>query len=215
MKLKPYTEQALNWPKEGQHILAQYCKKTITVYQAYKPSIGEFAAQHGYFGDGFSYQRMSWIKTNFLWMMYRCGWGTKADQEVILAITIPRSLFDEMLSQAVASQFTHSRFSCHEDWQSALQSSEVRLQWDPDHTPDGAKEPRRAIQLGLRGDMLQRFAKDEVLRIENITPFVRQQHLLAQTNLSRLVTPLEEIYLPAETQPRINVSLTDATTSPL
>ena len=28
---------------------------------------------------------------------------------------------------------------------------EVRLQWDPDHTPDGCKEKRRAIQLGLKG----------------------------------------------------------------
>src|SRR5262245_58806343 len=26
---------------------------------------------------------MSWIKLNFLWMMFRSGWGTKPDQEVI------------------------------------------------------------------------------------------------------------------------------------
>jgi len=27
---------------------------------------------------------MSWIKPNFLWMMYRCGWGTKEGQQVTL-----------------------------------------------------------------------------------------------------------------------------------
>ncbi|MFT5999906.1 MAG: hypothetical protein ACI81P_002365 [Neolewinella sp.] len=32
-------------------------------------------------GPAFSYQRMSWIKPNFLWMMYRCGWAKKQDQE--------------------------------------------------------------------------------------------------------------------------------------
>ncbi len=31
--------------------------------------------------------------------------------------------------------------------------SDVRLQWDPDHKPDGSKETRRAIQLGLRNSV--------------------------------------------------------------
>ncbi|WP_287277994.1 MULTISPECIES: DUF4291 family protein [unclassified Okeania] len=26
---------------------------------------------------------MSWIKTNFLWMMYRSAWGSKTGQEII------------------------------------------------------------------------------------------------------------------------------------
>lgn len=29
-------------------------------------------------------------KTVFLWMMYRCGWGKKEDQENILAIDMKR-----------------------------------------------------------------------------------------------------------------------------
>ena len=54
----------------------------VIVYQAYRPSIGTYAVEHGHFGGEFSYSRMSWIKTNFLWMMYRSGWGTKPGQEV-------------------------------------------------------------------------------------------------------------------------------------
>ena len=69
--------QVARWPKSGRHILAQYDDETIVVYQAYRPSIGSFAAEHGYFGGEFSYSRMSWIKPNFLWMMFRSGWGTK------------------------------------------------------------------------------------------------------------------------------------------
>jgi hypothetical protein len=38
----------------------------VVVYQAYRPEIGHFAAQHGYFGGSFSLDRMSWIKPNFL-----------------------------------------------------------------------------------------------------------------------------------------------------
>ena len=62
---EPYSEQVKVWPKEGRHILAQY-DDTLVVYQAYRPSIGRYAAEHGAFGGDFSYSRMSWIKPNFL-----------------------------------------------------------------------------------------------------------------------------------------------------
>src|SRR5262249_23601423 len=69
--------QIARWPRSGRHILAQYDASTVVVYQAYAPEIGRFAAEHGWFGGPFSYERMSWVKPNFLWMMYRSGWGTK------------------------------------------------------------------------------------------------------------------------------------------
>ncbi|WP_413199926.1 DUF4291 family protein, partial [Nostoc piscinale] len=86
-----YLNQISCWPQTGRHILAQYDDQTVVVYQAYRPEIGHFAASNGYFGGEFSLERMSWIKPNFLWMMYRCGWGTKDGQEVVLAIWIQRS----------------------------------------------------------------------------------------------------------------------------
>ena len=85
MKLltEPYLNQASKWPKTGRHILAQFDEHTVVVYQAYRPAIGHFAAEKGYFGGEFSLNRMSWIKPNFLWMMYRSAWGTSSGQEVI------------------------------------------------------------------------------------------------------------------------------------
>ncbi len=46
---------------------------------------------------------MTWIKPSFLWMMYRCGWGTKADQETVLAVEIDRAGFDWALRHACLS----------------------------------------------------------------------------------------------------------------
>ncbi len=59
MKLKtaPYLEQKTNWAKEGRVILAQYDSESIIVYQAYRPSIGHFAAENGYFGGDFKLSR--------------------------------------------------------------------------------------------------------------------------------------------------------------
>src|SRR5580698_7073514 len=109
LHVAPYAEQIQQWPQSGRHILAQFDDETIVVYQAYRHSIGRFAAEHGWFGGDFSYGRMSWIKPNFLWMMFRSGWGTKPDQEVTLAVRVDRRAFDAMLSEAVASSFGAAR----------------------------------------------------------------------------------------------------------
>ena len=73
LRTEPYLVQGARWPTSGRHILAQFDDESVVVYQAYKPAIGQFAAKNGYFGGEWSLSRMSWIKPNFLWMMYRCS----------------------------------------------------------------------------------------------------------------------------------------------
>jgi hypothetical protein len=169
------------------------------VYQAFRPSIGLFAVQHGHFGGDFSFNRMSWIKPNFLWMMYRSGWGTKTGQEVTLAVWLVRDFFNELLSQAVPSTHDQSRFPSREVWQEAVATSSVRLQWDPDHDPSGAPLVRKAIQLGLRGEALRKYAERGVVRIADISEFVASQRPNALSgNHVELVTPVEKVYPPLE-----------------
>ena len=195
MKLlcKPYREQLDAWPSAGRHILAQFDDQTVVVYQAYGPAIGLFAARHGHFGGEFSLRRMSWIKPNFLWMMYRCGWATKPGQQVVLAVHIRRSAFDGILAQAVHSGFVADVYGTREAWKQALRRSSVRLQWDPDHAPGGAKLERRAIQLGLRGEVLEKYAREWIVDIEDITDFVTEQRAFVGKP-AELVTPAESVY---------------------
>lgn len=165
------------------------------MYQAYTPAIGHFAAAHKYFGDQFSFSRMSWIKTNFLWLMYRSQWGTKKGQEVTLAIWLKRSAFDVLLRQAVISQFDPQIYPSKAVWKQAVVQSQVRLQWDPDHDPSGAAVPRRAIQLGLRGEMLVRYSREWIVHIEDISDLVSSQRQAAQIGeYARLVIPREVLY---------------------
>src|SRR5262249_19890500 len=155
--------QLRRWPTSGRHILAQFDAKAVVVYQAYRPAIGHFAAEHGRFGGEFSTNRMSWIKPNFLWMMYRSGWGTKENQEVTLAVWLKRSAFDAILSEAVHSTFVPEVYGDRPAWKNALATSPVRLQWDPDHGPAGRPIERRAIQLGLSGEVLERYAGEWIV----------------------------------------------------
>lgn len=189
-----YTAQINKLPKIGCHIIAQFDDEGIIVYQAYRPAIGEFAIQHGYFGgDSFSLTRMSWIKPNFMWMMYRCGWAQKEGQEVVLAVKIHRRAFDLILAEAVCSRYKTALYPTEKDWKRAVQNSDVRSQWDPDHSPTGGKLARKAIQLGLRGDTLAAYAKDWIISIEDISTFVREQHQNIGDR-DRLIVPTETIY---------------------
>lgn len=193
--LEPYQIQNARWPQTGRHILAQFDDHSIIVYQAYRPSIGHFAALHGYFGDEFSLSRMSWIKPNFLWMMYRCGWAYKPGQEVVLAVHLKRSGFDSLLAQAVHSTYTKEIYSNEETWKWAIEHSSVRLQWDPDHDPVGTKVERRAIQLGLAGEILVQYAREWIVEIEDISDFVREQYQHVQKrDDAQLILPREQIY---------------------
>src|SRR5690348_5785268 len=110
LRVAGYINQEAMWPTSGRHILAQYDDSSFIVYQAYNPSIGRFAAQHGYFGGEFRYTRMSWCKPNFLWMMYRSGWGRKEGQEITLAVRLKRSFFDIVLALAVPSSYDRELF---------------------------------------------------------------------------------------------------------
>lgn len=193
-----YSEQVKLWPRDGRHILAQFDGETIIAYQAYSLAIGRFTAEHGSFGGDFSYSRMSWLKPNFLWMMYRSGWGTKVNQEVTLALRIRRSFFDSLLGAAVPSFRDRERFDSKADWSRAVEQSLVRLQWDPDHHPSGANMERRAIQLGLRGEVLEAFGRREVVEAIDLSEFVAEQRArFASGGVSAIETPRERVYQPA------------------
>jgi hypothetical protein len=199
LPIEPYTSQSERWPKAGRHILAHYDEQSVLVYQAYRPEIGEYAIAHGRFGGAFSFARMSWIKPNFLWMMYRSGWGTKEGQEVTLGLRMRRAFFDELLASAVPSSWDRMRYASEEEWSRAVSGSEVRLQWDPDHHPTGAPLERRAIQLGLRGETLRRFACEELLEVLDLRVFVEEQRRALQSRgASWIQTPREDVYRPAK-----------------
>ena len=193
MDTAPYAQQSAEWPSEGKVILARYDEQTITVYQAFRPAIAlpSVAAQR--MSGAFSLTRMSWIKPNFFWMMYRSRWATEPGQEHVLAIRMLRQGFDTILASAVASSFRASGSETREDWQAAVKSSDVRLQWDPDHGPGGEKLARRAIQLGLRGEALRRYVEEWTVCIKDITPFVAEQRA-RKADRHALLCPIERPY---------------------
>jgi hypothetical protein len=141
---------------------------------------------------------MSWIKPNFLWMMYRSGWGTKPGQESVLALRLRRSFFDGLLEQAIETSFKPENYSTLDEWEHALARSSVRMQWDPDHLPSGASLPRRALQLGLKGRVLKDYGRHQILEIIDLSYFVAEPRgNISTEKWAGLLTPAERVYHPA------------------
>ncbi|WP_027387310.1 DUF4291 domain-containing protein [Chryseobacterium gregarium] len=193
LKLKKYKEQLQDWPQQGRHIMAQYDDEKIVVYQSYRKEISEFAVKNQYFGGAFSLERMTWIKPNFLWMMYRNRWGTKEGQEYVLAIHLKMEAFKTYLGNAVYSSYDDKLGISREEWKDQVKESSVRLQWDPDHDPFGGKSERRAIQVGLRNDFITSFAQNDIISIDDISDFVKEQHqFVLNSDLDHLMLPEEK-----------------------
>jgi hypothetical protein len=56
LKTELYISQLPQWPKSGCHIMGQIDNNSIIVYQAFKPSIANYAVKHQKFGG----QDFSW-----------------------------------------------------------------------------------------------------------------------------------------------------------
>ncbi len=192
LELRPYVEEVADWPSEGRHLLAQFTDDTITLYQAYRPSIAAFACENQRFGGpDFSLSRMTWVKPNFLWMMYRSGWATKPGQERVLTIDVDRDRFESWLARCVPSTYDRAAFASGEDWRRAGAGCDARLQWDPDHDPRGHPVPRKALQLGLRGDALREYAGAAIRRIADVTDLVERMRPAAVPPYAGLMVPHE------------------------
>lgn len=209
MKIEKYNYQQTQLPTQGKHIIAQSDAETITVYQAYNNAIANFAiANQKFGGSSYSFNRMTWVKPNFMWMMYRAGWATKENQERILAIKIKHEGFNKILREAVHSSFQAHIYESHEAWKTKLTNSQVRLQWDPDHDPQGEKLERKAIQLGIRGEMLKQLNNEWITEISDVTGFVKEQHEFAKGDFTNLTVPYERVQVYTDQAIINNLGLT-------
>lgn len=197
LPLERWRDQEARLPDAGQAVIACADETSLVVYQAYRPAIAEWALEQGRLGGPhFSMTRMTWVKPSFLWMMYRCGWATKPDQERVLAVRVARSWFAETVADAVLARFHESTFTSEAEWKQALAISDVRVQWDPDRLPDGGALRRRAIQVGLRRKALDSYL-DAIEGVHDVGDLVAAGRVHASAgSLDQLDIPVQDVLDP-------------------
>ncbi|KAG2379447.1 hypothetical protein C9374_006564 [Naegleria lovaniensis] len=97
----------------------------IVFYQAYNSTIANYAVKHQTFKgcSAFDMKRMTWIKPNYLWMMYRSEFATAWNQTNILALYIQREYFEKViLENAVCSMYypeLERYYGSRKEWEKA------------------------------------------------------------------------------------------------
>ncbi|MFD7511210.1 DUF4291 domain-containing protein [Streptomyces sp. NPDC059853] len=178
-------------------IRALHTATTVTVYQAYAPAIGLPAARDGRFPAAWKRDRMTWIKPSFLWMMYRCGWGTKENQETVLAVEITREGFAWALDHACLSHYASGLHRDHATWRRRLREAPARAQWDPERDLRLKPLPHRSLQLGLTGEAARRYADEWTVSITDVTDLAHTVHARVRAGdleAARRLLPAERPY---------------------
>ncbi|MEO0561522.1 MAG: DUF4291 family protein [Chloroflexota bacterium] len=176
-------------------IYAAYDDGGVYVYQAFKPSIVAAALAKGTFGAGFNMERMTWIKPSFAWMLYRSGYATKTRQEAILKIKLTHAGFLTILGESVETSYNPAVYTSEDVWRRALKRGNVRHQWDPERTLALGKHPmRRAIQIGIRGWVVERYVQEWIIGLEEVTALAQAVQAAKVARQPYPVVPEERLY---------------------
>lgn len=167
-------------------IYAHYDETGVIVYQAFKLSTVKTALEKGTFGRGFSMNRMTWIKPSFAWMLYRSGYATKTRQEAILKIKLTHEGFLEILNHSVETYYNPLVYKSEDEWRLTLKKSPVRHQWDPERNLKLGKLDRRAIQIGIRDWVVEKYVNEWIIGLEEVTDLAHDIHHAVKNNHKEL-----------------------------
>jgi hypothetical protein len=182
---------------QQREIRADFDRETIVIYQAYTSKIAEAALHAQRFVAPFSFNRMTWIKPSFLWLMHRSNWGLRSGQECVLGVRITRSGWEKALSLAIPTSFALGVFASPADWTKQFADAKVHVQWDPERSLRGAGLPYSSIQIGLSRHIIREYVEDWIVAIEDYTPRVRKIYDLLQSgeaDKAKRQLPPERLY---------------------
>jgi len=192
-----------------QEIRAEFDKETVTVYQAYNKNIALSAIKNNKFEKPFSFNRMTWIKPSFLWLMERSNWGNKSNQDFILKIKIKRENWERVLSMGVLTDPDKHVYSSGFEWEKQFKEAKVYIQWDPERTLKGGKLQERTIQVGISRYLIEEYNNDWISEIVDLTPLVKKINLLRKAGKykeAKRLLPKEKLYpLNNEIEKKIGV----------
>ena len=193
--------------REPREIRAAYDDAGLWVYQAFGPEIADEALAIGTFGTAFSLDRMTWIKPSFGWMLYRSGYARKPGQERVLCIKLRHEGWKTILEGAMLSHFDPALGINETRWQRDLAASNARIQWDPDRSLRLDRLPRRAIQVGIEGNLVRRYVGDWIAGVEDVTALAHAIESAAAAKRALPAVPAEIVY-PVDEDIRTRLAMT-------
>ncbi|MGH7202771.1 MAG: DUF4291 domain-containing protein [Planctomycetaceae bacterium] len=166
---------------EYREIRADFDREGIVVSQGSNDAIADAAMAAGRFVAPFSFNRMTWIKPSFLWLMERSGWGTKPNQTRILAVRMSREGWKRALELGILTAFEPGAHRSLDDWRSRFDAAQVHVQWDPERPLHGKKLEYRAIQVGIGRTLIGEYVSEWIVEIRDLTETTAKIRRLRQS----------------------------------
>ncbi|XP_045207003.2 uncharacterized protein LOC123559349 [Mercenaria mercenaria] len=124
------------------------------------------------------------LHTSFVQTMISCEWGKKSGHEKVLAISVKREGFEELLRTYV------------DDKKNNQKTGDVKVEWNPDKSPTGGLLKRYVPEIVIRGRLLQKFNKCWTLNVKDMSVYVEHLRRFMETGKSsRIWTPKESVYI--------------------
>ncbi|KAK0726672.1 hypothetical protein B0T21DRAFT_293215 [Apiosordaria backusii] len=197
MSTTPTQPEPTPSPIPYKQIRALFDSQTITLYQAYNPTIATAAVTTQKLNASplFKTTRMTWIKPSWAWMLYRSGYSHKdPNQSRILALRINHSDFLWLLSQGVVSH----RNPADKEREGGKRLTGIRIQWDPERDVKMEKLGYRSIQIGIPGGEICEKWLGMIIRIEDVTDKARELKRVIDGRPGVTVEELKEMGLVPE-----------------
>lgn len=178
-------------------IRALYDTKNIALYAAFSSSIANVALKTQQLLPPFSYDRMTWVKPSYLWMMYRSDWTQKDNMQRILRIWIKRTDWEKALKEAVLTTPEAHVYNDAKKWRKQLDKARIRVQWDPERDIQNKHLAFKSIQVGITPALAETYAKRWISKIEDVTPLthqIRSWVFAQQWQEATQLLPKEQVY---------------------
>ncbi len=180
-----------------QEVRVDFNNKTITLYQAYNKDIALPAIMNNRFEKPFSFNRMTWIKPSYLWLMERSNWATKSNQEFILGIKLKIEYWEKALSLGILTHPDKEIYLNGLDWEEKFKNAQVHIQWDPERTLRGSKLQERSIQVGISRFLIEEYNNNWIEEIIDLTPLTKKINSLRKLGKykeAKRLLPPEKVY---------------------
>lgn len=139
------------------------------IFQAFSPNYIEKAS----FSDLIETDRMSWLKTSLLWVLWRSDWGRGRGQERVIEVSIPSEYLSNLEKIAVSTgnstkqdeaifQIDPDRVINNEDWLKGRSGTQYWVR------------ANRTKHFGIRGELLKNYVQEIVPKnLRDITSIVQ------------------------------------------
>lgn len=157
-------------------------KDSAVIFQAYSM---EYILNDG-FSRSIKHNRMTWLKTSLMWMLYRSDWGRKESQERIVQIKVPNDYLKHLNEKAIPTKHPDSKLA------------DIIYQNDPNRRIFGQKWVEGSQNYWLKSNTTKHFG----IRGKAISEFIYD---IVPGNLTDITDVLQNIERERPEHPRMTL----------